>query len=313
MKRHTQSYILPHFYSSSGGNAGLACVTAARQLGCEATVVVPLSTKPLMIERIVASGATDVIRHGATWKEADNYLRQVVLKADEAGVYVPPFDHEDIWDGNATLVHELWEQMARNDTPHHPRAAIGNDSVAPKALVCSVGGGGLFCGLVRGMSSYPSWSNVSIVAVETRGADSLHHSIKADKLVTLPGITSQATSLGATRVASQCFRYAQQENVHSVVVSDDDAAQACLTIADQEHLLVELACGASVATCFKGRLNKALGGDLKPEDVVVIVLCGGSNVTVEMLAQWRQEHHSRLDLFNLDGANRAAGRSVASL
>ncbi|KAL9123448.1 MAG: hypothetical protein Q9175_008364, partial [Cornicularia normoerica] len=39
---------LTHFYSSSGGNAGLACVTAAHSLGRPATVVVPMTTKPLM-------------------------------------------------------------------------------------------------------------------------------------------------------------------------------------------------------------------------------------------------------------------------
>lgn len=33
-----------HFYCSSGGNAGLACATAARDLGSPATIVVPTST-----------------------------------------------------------------------------------------------------------------------------------------------------------------------------------------------------------------------------------------------------------------------------
>ena len=41
-----------HFYCSSGGNAGLACVVAARQLGFPATIVVPMTCKPLMLEKL---------------------------------------------------------------------------------------------------------------------------------------------------------------------------------------------------------------------------------------------------------------------
>lgn len=82
-----------HFYASSGGNAGLACVVAARSLGHKATVVVPHSTKPMMIAKIKAAGASQVIQHGANFREADRYLREVILPADKAGVYVPPFDH----------------------------------------------------------------------------------------------------------------------------------------------------------------------------------------------------------------------------
>lgn len=82
-----------HFYASSGGNAGLACVVAARSLGHEATVVVPYTTKPMMIAKIKAAGASDVIQHGNDVGQADTYLRTVVMPSHKDGVYVPPFDH----------------------------------------------------------------------------------------------------------------------------------------------------------------------------------------------------------------------------
>ena len=68
-----------HFYCSSGGNAGLACVTAANFVGRPSTVVVPMSTKAHMIEKIKVMGATDVVQHGAHFKEADKYLKEVVM------------------------------------------------------------------------------------------------------------------------------------------------------------------------------------------------------------------------------------------
>lgn len=71
--------IHPHIFSSSGGNAGLAAVHASRALGLPCTVVVPLSTKPLMITMLKAAGAHEVVQHGPTWKDADAYLRKEVM------------------------------------------------------------------------------------------------------------------------------------------------------------------------------------------------------------------------------------------
>ena len=59
---------------------------------------------------------------------------------------------------------------------------------APDLVVLSVGGGGLMCGVLDGMHQ-AGWSEVPLLAVETRGADSLALSVQADQLVTLPGIS----------------------------------------------------------------------------------------------------------------------------
>jgi len=60
-------------------------------------------------------------------------------------------------------------------------------------------------------------------------------------------------------------------------------------LADDERLMVEMASGVNVALCYDGRLDKVLGRRLGKGSKVVIVLCGGSNVTVDMLMKWRQE------------------------
>ncbi|KAK0947400.1 catabolic L-serine/threonine dehydratase, partial [Friedmanniomyces endolithicus] len=283
-----------HFYSSSGGNAGLACVHAARSLGCPATVVVPLSTKPMMVERLWAAGAHGVLRRGGTWREADGYLREVVMveakgkkgceeeeeEEDEEGVYVPPFDHEDVWAGNATLIEEVAAQM-------------GGEG-GPDVVVCSVGGGGLFNGIMQGIEGRAGWEETTVLALETRGADSLAQSLEQGELITLPGITSLATSLGATRVSERTFELASKGlvsgRVKSAVLTDGEAAMGCWRFADDERTLVELACGVNVALCYGGRLEKALGRPVGSEEKVVIVVCGGQNVTTSMVEGWRQEY-----------------------
>ena len=268
-----------HFYCSSGGNAGLACVTAARSLGRPATVVVPLSTKPLMIAKIKTAGAHDVIQHGESWREADEYMREVVMKSREGAVYVPPFDHADVWNGNASIIEELTEK--------------------PEAIVCSVGGGGLFSGVQMGLERR-GWGDVAVLAVETKGAESLNRSLRLGNLETLREITSIATTLGAKQVARKAFEMGQRNNVRSVVLSDADAAMGCWRIADDERFIVEPACGVSVAVCYDGRLKKLLPS-LTEKSKVVIVLCGGSSVTLETLVEFKREYAYVEEEVSVDG------------
>jgi len=272
-----------HFYSSSGGNAGLAVVHAANALGRPSTVVVPLSTKAMMVAKIRAAGAEEVVQFGTTWKEADGFLREVVVRrAEERGeepVYCPPFDHGDVWEGNATMVEEMREQSTEEE--------------GPSVVVCSVGGGGLFNGIVQGLEKQEAWAQTTVLAVETQGADSLAQSLEKGELVTLPGITSLATSLGATTVSERTFvlasKYRATGRVKTTVLTDAEAAMGCWRFADDERMLVELACGVSVALCYGGRLKRALGRPVRKEEKVVIVVCGGQNVTVAMVEEWRKQ------------------------
>ena len=316
VRRHRQSdqsHRSLHFYSSSGGNAGLAAVTAATALGYPSSVVVPETTDAVMVRRIREAGASEVIAHGPSWQFADQHLREVVMKRrsgdgdgddeGEVGVHVPPFDHEDIWDGNATIVDEVAQQLRTLDGP---------DSGPPDAIICSVGGGGLFCGIMRGAerngwlddgpisqtpppaaahlppSSTAAPRPTQVLAVETSGADSLSQSLAAGTQVTLKGITSIAKSLGAVRVADRAFALAHRNpRVTSVVLSDAVACQACWRLAEDERLLVEPACGVSVALCYDPERLKRLVPGLTRESRVVVVVCGGSDVSVEKLEGWK--------------------------
>lgn len=251
---------------------------AARTLGCNASIVVPRPTPELMQAKLLEVGATRVVVHGNNWSEADEYLRGEVIPADLNGVYVPPFDHEDVWAGNATLVSELARQI-----PAETRS-----TEEPTAIVCSVGGGGLFCGIMQGLDSL-GW-NTHVLAVETAGADSLGQSIQSGAHIKLPGITSQAVSLGATKVSARAWDYAntRKKQVHSIVVSDGEAAIACVRFADEQRCMVELACGASVAAIMeKDVVERSIGRELREDDTIVVVVCGGSIVTVDVLKEWQ--------------------------
>lgn len=259
-----------------------------------------------MVSKLKDAGATEVIQYGASWFEADTFLQKRFIEPTQAqegqvqeetvNVYVPPFDHPLIWEGAGTMVQEIAGQLpSRTDDDE-------SDSPFPAdAIVCSVGGGGLFNGVVDGLERYTRSSgatstsdrksNVRVVAVETHGADSLSHSLRAGELQSLSAITSQATSLGALRVAPQTFKNAVSPplgvDVSSLVGSDAEAASGVMRLADELRLQVELACGISVEVAVAGRLREIMP-DLTPDTRVVVVVCGGSNVTAEMIAEYRQ-------------------------
>ncbi|KAJ5675637.1 Serine dehydratase-like [Penicillium macrosclerotiorum] len=388
-----------HFYASSGGNAGLAAVCAARSLGYPCTVVVPLSTKPLMIEKLRAAGATDVIRHGENFFEAGSYMKEVIMKKssgddeDVAKIALHPFDNQPIWEGNSTIVDELEKQLPPAANADEEEVYRGR-ALPLDAVLCSVGGGGLLNGLVMGLekrrsnkqngqsnnshyymdtassettSSHTMGSqpgSIHLLAIETAGTDSLAAAIANNSLVSLPKITSQATSLGAIRVSETTFQYAVSPppgiKVHSAVLTDAEAARGVLRLADDERLLVELACGvcveaavgdAAAAASAKTSETAVVGGqstkkrkrgsneteivrdegygddrwsstdnetepetevgdrakpvsstppalksklkqlvpDLNEQSRVVIIVCGGSNVTIDMAGEYRKQ------------------------
>ena len=77
--------------------------------------------------------------------------------------------------GNASIVDEIREDMA---------------DVVPDCIIASVGGGGLVCGIMQGVVNN-RWidKDVTVIAVETTGADSFYQSVLANKLITLDEIT----------------------------------------------------------------------------------------------------------------------------
>ena len=181
------------------------------------------------------------------------------------GAYIHPFDDPSVWAGHATMIHEAAEEVSM-----------------PGAVVVSVGGGGLLCGVVQGMKEV-GWSHVPVLAVETRGADSFAKAVAAGRLVTLDAITSIATTLGARTVAPEALAWAGRREIVPWVVTDRSAVQACVRFADDHRVLVEPACGASLSAVY----DRA--DPLRNRRSVLVIVCGGAGVTRESLTSWEEQ------------------------
>ena len=246
------------FISSSGGNAGIAVAYAGRSLAIPVIVVVPETTTERAKKLIRQEGA-EIIVYGASWQEANAFALSLLQETD---AFLHPFDDPLLWQGHATMIDE-----------------VAHSGMKPDAVVLSVGGGGLLCGVIEGLHRN-NWQDVPVIAVETDGADSFAKSVSAGHRIELPAITSIATSLGARQVSERAFNWSKQHPIYNVVVSDKMAVSACERFIVDQRIVVEPACGAALATAYEQVK------EIKAFKSILVIVCGGATSSIEQLRQW---------------------------
>ncbi|XP_031698823.1 serine dehydratase-like [Anarrhichthys ocellatus] len=255
---------------SSGGNTGMAAAYIARKMGVPATIVVPSSSPQLVVQTLQDQGATVKIT-GRVWDDAN--AEALRLQETEGLTYVPPLDHPLLWQGHASVI-------ARVATSLGP-------GVKPGAVLVSMGGGGLLCGVVRGLKD-AGWTDVPIVAMETAGADCFNAAVKAGRLVTLDDITSEAKCLGAKTVCKKAFEYSR---CSELTIISELVTELCLNVrfhfllAGEERVLVEMACGAALAAVYSGLARRLQDEGRLPALLgpLLVIVCGGSSIDMEQL------------------------------
>lgn len=278
--------------SSSGGNAGLAAATAARMLSLKCTVYCPVLVPDHIVGLLEAEGAT-VVRKGEFWDEA-NALAVAAVESvnnsagDGRAILIHPFKGDVLVQGHATMADEIYAQL-------HDEHGFA-DGQGPDVISVVVGGGGLVNGLLTGLLQQKTHSPLpQILGMQCFGANALSQSRQAGKLVSLPAITSKATSMGAKTCSEEALQTVQDYerrggSFHSVDVTDEMAASASWRLARDHRLLVELSCGAALAPVyFARRLQGLIGGSGKN---VVVIVCGGSKDTMEDIRGYRVDEES---------------------
>ncbi|XP_054156367.1 serine dehydratase-like [Oppia nitens] len=262
--------------SSSGGNAGLAAACSARLLGLKCHIIVPKLTTQRIIDKIAKEGA-DVEVFGNFWNDANEKALELVKNSPKS-FYVHPFDNPILWTGHSTMIDEIVQDL---------------DTIIPSMIVTCCGGGGLLCGIIEGMRRH-NWTSVPVLAMETDGANSLNAAVLAGgQPVRLPAITSVATCLGSLIICDQLaddYRKSQPP-VLSHLVNDKQAVDACIRFANEHRFLVEPACGASLAALYTGLVSKLFADSCGKysDGPVVVIVCGGCDVTLDKLSDWKQQ------------------------
>lgn len=246
--------------TASQGNHGLGVIYAAKQLGIKASVYLGRATPQMRVKALEATGA-EVVLHGDSWDEANQYAMQ--LAAKEGKAYIHPFNDPNVMAGQGTVFMEMVEQLPQIDM-----------------VVASIGGGGLISGVISAAEAFSP--RTEVYGVETIGADSMYQSVQEGMIVELPAITSIAMSLGARRTEQSQFENIYEYAKGVVTVTDEQAVASLLTLLDAEKLLVEPAASCTLAAITEGKILVKAGSN------VVMLMCG-ANVTLESVLGWQEK------------------------
>jgi L-serine/L-threonine ammonia-lyase len=162
-------------------------------------------------------------------------------------------------------------------------------------IISCCGGGGLLCGIIEGMRRH-KWTSIPVIAMETTGTASFNACVKSGgNPVTLDNFNGIAVSLSPVRICDKLAQYYREAKppILSYLVEDKDAIDSCLKFADNHQFLVEPACGAALSAVYTGIAKNVLElNDCKNKPIVVIV-CGGCAVSIDLLNQWKNKYLSQ--------------------
>jgi threonine dehydratase len=223
--------------TASGGNHGLAVAYAGWLAQTRSTVFVPQNVSPDKKKKLEQWGAA-VIVHGRHWHEAN---REALAVAEREGLtYFHPFADPVVIAGQGTMALEILEQQSDVDD-----------------FVVAIGGGGLISGIALTVKALrPS---ARVFGVEPVGAATLYESVKAGRVVELPGITTSVPTLAALKTEPINLEIVQRCVDEIVLVSDDEMRDAARWLWFEMGLATDLSGAAAVAALHMGKVRRIRG------------------------------------------------------
>lgn len=234
--------------TASSGNHGQAVALAAHDLGFDATVVVP--------EDIAAVKVAAIRDYGARVEFAGRSSAERLRRAEEiaagGALFVPPYDHPCIIEGQATVAAELLEE------------APGIDVV-----VVPVGGGGLIAGTALAVKLLAP--SVRVVGVETEAADDAGRSFQSGKRVRIPLPDTIADGIRNLELGELNWEVIRVHVDEMVTVSDAEVVEAMRLLFTRAKVVAEPTGAVAPAAVLAGRVRGdrvaaiVSGGNVDPE------------------------------------------------
>ncbi|KAJ8570641.1 hypothetical protein K7X08_037613 [Anisodus acutangulus] len=203
MQKLPQEQLEKGVICSSSGNHAQGVALAAKRLGCNAVIVMPVTTPEIEWKSVVSLGAT-VVRVGDTYEEAQAYA--LAQAKAESRALILPFDPPDIIIGQGTVGMEINCQF--KDKIH--------------AIFVPIGGGGLIAGIAAYMKKVSP--DVKIIGVEPVDSNSMALALHHGQRVMLENVGSFADAVAIKMVGEESFRLCRELIDGIVLVNSDLSA-----------------------------------------------------------------------------------------
>ncbi len=217
-------------FSCSAGNHAQGVAYAATRRGVQSVIYMPLSTPIAKISATEGYGAK-VVLHGDVFDDAQ--AKAIADCKAEGGIFIPPFDDEDVIAGQGTVGLEIMESM--------PDAEV---------ILVPAGGGGLLAGVAYAVKHVAP--NVKVYGVQASGAAAVARSFGGAP-TTLDKIFTIADGIAVKRPGDITMKYINEYADGIVTVTDDEIASAIIALIERAKEIVEPAGAAGLAAALCGR------------------------------------------------------------
>jgi threonine dehydratase len=233
--------------SISAGNHAQALAWAAREAGLDALIVMWQGADALKVAATRGYGAA-IDQEAADPTQSFERLNELIAQTGRTLVH--PFNDAAVIAGQGTVALEILEAELR-----------------PDVVVVPVGGGGLVSGIATAVRArLPS---ARVIGVEPESSPALHEGLKAGRSLPVTP-KSAADALNAPFAGEHCIEICSELGVESVLVSEDELAEAFRWLYARTKLACELGAAASTAALLSGKVR------VEPGETVVVVVSGGN-------------------------------------
>ncbi len=247
------------FVCASAGNHAQGFAFVCRHFGVKGVVFMPVTTPQQKIEktRLFGGGAVEIRLVGDFFD--DCYRAAMEFSATSGGHMVPPFDHKDIIEGQATVGLEVLAQLG----------------AAPDMMIVPVGGGGLSAGVTRYFAE--TGAKTAFTYCEPLGAPSLRQTLESGKRLKLERVDNFVDGAAVAQIGAEPLKVLKDQPAASVhLVPENRLCATMIEILNIEGVVLEPA-GALAIDTLKDFSKK----DLKGKTVVCVV--SGGNFDFERL------------------------------
>jgi len=245
----------PLFVCASAGNHAQGFAYVCRHFGQKGVVFMPVTTPQQKIDKTRMFGGEFIeIRLTGDYFDAC-YQAAQQFAAEEGALMAPPFDHDDIIMGQATVAAEIAAQLPEGEIPD--------------LIVLPVGGGGLSAGMARYFEGLID--DDRFLLTEPAGAPSLRQSLEAGHRVKLAKIDNFVDGAAVAEIGMRNFEILKRFRADQVQIVPENAI--CLTmtsILNTEGIVLEPAGALSLSVL------EALGPEKLAGKTVVAVVSGGN-------------------------------------
>jgi len=236
---------------ASAGNHAQGVAFACKHLNIKGVIYMPAITPKQKINQVKMFGGnnTEIVLIGDTFDDCQAHALE--FKSENNMIFIPPFDHLKVIEGQGTVGKEILDELSNIDYIFVP-----------------IGGGGLCAGIGQYFKLLSP--QTKIVGVEPLGAPSMKEALKAGKPVVLEKIQRFVDGASVKKVGEITFELSKDVLTDMLLVPEGKVSSSILQLYNEDAIVAEPAGALSIAA-----LEQYV--DLIKGKKVVCILSGGNN------------------------------------